>query len=324
MSRIFFVRVFGRAMQAGLILATASACADQGFQGRSKTVGPVASPAPDADVGRRAAEPPRTGDVRVEPSPSSEESGVLDALKTASSDATAPATALPTSGPVGLLIARTPPPPLPAPLVGEWQGFCGSWHNTPNVCEHGVASPMSSSGVCPAGLERVHVGARLQLGDNDARNEAWSAACLRGGAPSAEQGAKPLDFARAGGVYGLCVYTHNASSCDKEVRFPMRADKSCPAGFVFTHFGARYNGMNEHWAAACVAQADGPRVVRAKGAWTGLCAYSHNKTACEHASLGGISQRGQCPAGTSWRPFVARFNGYNEIWAGTCLATEGN
>ena len=207
-------------------------------------------------------------------------------------------------------------------LTGEWQGFCGHRYDNPDLCEYGFAAPMNTAGACPSGYERVHVGARLQLNDNDARNEAWSATCVRSGTPSAEQIVQPSSYAREGGVYGLCVYSSNSSSCNVATMFPMVSNKTCPTGFTFTHMGARYNGRTEHWYAACIAQSTGPRMVRETGGWRGLCAYDYNGEGCKHAALGGIAARGVCPAGTRWLPFVARFNGRNEIWAGSCISVQ--
>lgn len=210
----------------------------------------------------------------------------------------------------------------PALLVGEWQGFCGHRSDKPGLCEYGFIAPMDANGACPGGFDRVHAGARLQLGDKDARNEAWSATCIRSGTPSPEQKNQPSAYAREGGVYGLCVYDSTSSSCNIASRFPMNPNKTCPAGFTFTHMGARYNGRTEHWYAACIAKTTGPQMVRNTGGWRGLCAYDYDGTSCSRASLGGITARRQCPAGTSWLPFVARFNGRDEIWAGTCISLQ--
>ena len=217
-------------------------------------------------------------------------------------------------------------PPVPSALVGEWRGLCAHAEgNSTNPCTTETVAPMLSNGVCPDGLERMNVGARYAIGDNDARNEIWTSACVRRGTPSAEQQANPSLFARAGGIYGLCVYTNDTSgACDREVRFPMNANQTCPAGFRFVHLGSRYavnNGtsaLNEAWYGACMAVADGPQVVMQTGGWTGVCGYTYNQNACNVASVG-ISQRRVCPAGTTWHSYIARYNGLNETWAGTCM-----
>lgn len=235
-----------------------------------------------------------------------------------STDSGAGAASTPSSAQGSSVVADS----VPRVLAGQWHGFCGHRYDNPGSCEYGYVAPMSASGACPSGFDRVHVGARLQLGDKDAWNEAWSATCVRTGAPSADQVNQPSAYALEGGVYGLCVYNSNSSSCDVASMFPMKANKTCPAGFTFTHMGARYNGLTEHWYAACIAKTSGPQMVRETGAWRGLCAYDYTGTGCSHASLGGITVRAQCPAGTRWQPFVARFNGRNEIWAGTCISLQ--
>lgn len=309
----------------GVLLAVA--CSEQGFKGRNGDGGvPGASSPQEEDTGDRSRNKgDAVGQEMGEPGEDTNTSGAgTDALAQDSAAAqptpvpsgTQAAGLQPTQGPV---VEPSVAPVGNVAVLGEWRGFCGHWHDAPLVCTHGVVPPMTANGTCPSGTTRVHVGARLQLGDNDARTEAWSAACVTSGTPSAEQLQNLSAKARAGGVYGLCVYTHNSSSCDVNTLFPMQANKTCPAGFVFTHMGARYQGRNELWYAACVAQNDGPQVERVQGAWTGVCAYPYNSNACSKAAVGGIIQRGQCPQGTFWRPFVARWNGLNETWVGTCV-----
>ena len=208
-------------------------------------------------------------------------------------------------------------------LPGQWKGVCAYTHNRLGGCDiHAVGGFVAHSNACPPGYVWEHVAARFS-----GRNEHWVGTCIRQGQMPARN--TEILYAHVNGWYGLCAYTHNSSTCDRRVVYPMREDKTCPQGFSFRHVAARYLGRNEWWVGTCMADRTGTRVLPAEsGVLRGLCAYQHNRNDCGHVLLHPASSKFVCGNNHALgmhgehfipTPFSARFNGRNETHTNTCL-----
>jgi hypothetical protein len=243
-------------------------------------------------------------------------------------------TAAPTPVPTVIpTVAPTPVPPTRASLFGQWAGLCGfdSGQSSCNLMARGEATDGKG---CTGSFEWKEVSSRFQGASDDAAETGrYMGACLRlrdAAIPEyADMSASPRDFAVAGNWYGYCFYTvtwnifsgdTTSATCDGGYVWPMKNDKSCPAGFTVVHISANRSGSNKKWVSTCVADATGSRAETApSGAIQGFCSYDHLSSSCSKDKRGLAESRGNCLDGNTFAPFSGRYNGKDENWSGVCL-----
>ncbi len=241
--------------------------------------------------------------------------------------------------------ASTPASVLVGSLYGQWAGLCGFDVGTTS-CGLLQSGKATGNGTCNDGFVFDDVASRYQgSSDDGAMDTRHMGVCFRpegGSALDADMRAKPSDFAVVNGWYGICYYTvtwtqpplsagYNTESatCDGGVKYPMNTDKTCPAGFLFTHIAGKRGGDDTKWVGTCVAQATGSRAEQApSGVIEGFCAYSGSPvpigstppaTSCSAKQSGNAQTRGACSNGSLFNSFQARYNGLNDTWSGVCV-----